>query len=311
MSAFLERVRAFFFARLRVYKEARLSSSMRTPIVPSYFGLAFFVLLLLLLLWVINYRLNLGYALVFILFFVAVFSSVIGASQLSGLVLRMDTPSAVFAGEEGFFPLVVEEDLGRTRGAFFVRHGGDVVECPALLPNQRKRLLLPVKTLSRGVVKMRPLEVFSLQPLGLFVCWHWRFLEAELVVYPKPFGDLPLPFSASLSAGRASSGLLGEEEFYGLRPYVMGDNLARVAWKQSSRGSLMVKQFSGVGGERVLLDYQLAQGDEEMRLSQLAKWIVEADALGHVYALRLPSLFIDFGYGKRHFHRCLKALAVM
>ena len=95
-----------------------------------------------------------------------------------------------------------------------------------------------------------------------------------------------------------------------MRPYVLGDSLSRVAWKRAGRGELLLKQFAGEGAPRVLLDFAALAGGTEQRLSQLAKWIVEAEAQGLSYALRLPDAFFDFGHGREQREACLRALAL-
>ena len=60
----------------------------------------------------------------------------------------------------------------------------------------------------------------------------------------------------------------------------------------------------------MLLDFAALTGGAEDRLSQLAKWIVEAEAQGLSYALRLPDAFFDFGHGREQRETCLRALAL-
>ena len=62
---------------------------------------------------------------------------------------------------------------------------------------------------------------------------------------------------------------------------------------------------AGEGARRAAL-----AGGTEQRLSQLAKWIVEAEAQGLSYALRLPDAFFDFGHGREQREACLRALAL-
>ena len=72
----------------------------------------------------------------------------------------------------------------------------------------------------------------------------------------------------------------------------------------------MLKQFAGEGAPQLLLDFAAIPGGTEQRLSQLAQWIVEAEAQGLSYALRLQQQYFDFGHGREQREACLRALAL-
>jgi len=55
---------------------------------------------------------------------------------------------------------------------------------------------------------------------------------------------------------------------------------------------------------------QLARLDEEARLSQLARWVVDAEAHGELYGLIIPGVTFAPDRGPEHRHRCLAALAL-
>ena len=152
--------------------------------------------------------------------------------------------------------------------------------------------------------------MFCTHPLGAFVTWSWTWLEARVLVYPRPAGDLPLPWQAAEGEGKAQGATSGDDELSGLRPYVLGDSLSRVAWKRYGRGELLLKQFAGEGAPQLLLDFAAIPGGTEQRLSQLAQWIVEAEAQGLSYALRLQQQYFDFGHGREQREACLRALAL-
>src|SRR5256885_10961236 len=46
------------------------------------------------------------------------------------------------------------------------------------------------------------------------------------------------------------------------------------------------------------------------RLSQLARWVIEAEAHGERYGVALPGVLLPPDRGPEHRHRCLAALAV-
>jgi hypothetical protein len=74
---------------------------------------------------------------------------------------------------------------------------------------------------------------------------------------------------------------------------------------------LLTKQFSDGETREQWLDWEDLQGlDSEERLSQLCRWVIDADAAGCRYGLRLPGTRFDIGLGTDHKHRCLEALAL-
>jgi hypothetical protein len=74
---------------------------------------------------------------------------------------------------------------------------------------------------------------------------------------------------------------------------------------------LLAKHFTGAGSRRLRLSWQAtpASACTEARLSQLARWVVDAERRGLEYALELPGGLIDYGTGAAHRHACLAALA--
>ena len=103
----------------------------------------------------------------------------------------------------------------------------------------------------------------------------------------------------------------GDEEWLGLRPFRAGDSPRQVDWKAYARGApLLSKEYGSVTGRPQVFDYDALHGLEpEARLAQLCRWILESDARGQVYGLRLPRLEIAGGRGVQHRERCLSALA--
>ncbi len=50
--------------------------------------------------------------------------------------------------------------------------------------------------------------------------------------------------------------------------------------------------------------------DAERRLSQMVRWVLDAESEGRSYGLRLPEFSQSPGRGELHRHECLKALAL-
>ncbi len=176
----------------------------------------------------------------------------------------------------------------------------------------KHRVDLPVATASRGVVTIDRLKVSTAHPFGLFRAWSWVHTPLEMIVYPRPQGSLPMPSDSGRKSGRRAMGISGADEWYGLRPFRDGDSPRQVDWKAYARGApLLVKEYSSASGEwRTFRFAQLPHLAIEVRLEQLARWVVDAETQGERYGLELPAIRISPDRGPEHRHRCLSALAL-
>ena len=104
----------------------------------------------------------------------------------------------------------------------------------------------------------------------------------------------------------------GDEDFTGLRSYAAGDTPQRIAWKALAREQgLQVKQFNAVQGNELWLDWlQAPSEDPEQKLAILARWILDAEAQGLTYGLRLPGLELAPASGMAQRDDCLRAVAL-
>lgn len=290
--------------------ERVLARARGMPVVPTRFGMALLAVLLVMFVWSINYRLNLGYFLTFLLTIVAMLSAGVTVFQLAGLKVRVRGGEAVFLGEMARFEVVVSEQEGRTRGTFVVAHTWGQEQVSGVLANNAQTIVVEQPTHARGWQEVGDLRLSTTLPFGMFICWQWLWLEGRVLVYPRPDGALPLPSLSPIGEGVRTAAVAGEEDFSGLRAYVAGDALSKVAWKLVGRGELLLKQFEGQAEEGLTLDYAKIQGDVEGRLSQLTRWVLQAQALGLAYALYLPNKVIAQGSGVAHQRACLQALAL-
>jgi uncharacterized protein (DUF58 family) len=106
---------------------------------------------------------------------------------------------------------------------------------------------------------------------------------------------------------------LGEgDDFAGVRAYEPGQSQRQIDWKAVARGHpLMTKQYTAEATGTLYLDFATVPGsDAEVRLAQLALWVIEAERARRSYGLRLRGIEIAPSLGQSHFHRCLRALAL-
>ena len=123
----------------------------------------------------------------------------------------------------------------------------------------------------------------------------------------------PAAARALASAGEGGEHGRGQEDFAGLRQYHRGDSPRHIAWKVAARDQgLLTKQFAGRADAELWLDWDLLPsglGVEE-RLSQLARWVLDAHAAGLSFGLRLPGKTVPMATGEIQREHCLEALAL-
>jgi uncharacterized protein (DUF58 family) len=280
-------------------------------ILPTGAGVAYGLMLAGLLLGAINYGLSLAYLFTFWFAALGVVGMLHTQRNLSGLVVRAGTATPVFAGETALFPLLLDNPGRTARRRVTLRHAAGGIEPVDVPAAGGARLQLAVPAPRRGWLAPGRFAVLSVYPLGLFRCWCVLELDWGVWVYPAPARDaLPLPASRDSADADGSGGVEGDD-FAGLRTYVPGDSSRRIAWKTVARGQApLTKRFAGGGARAIWLDWVSApERDAEARLSRLTRWVLDADAAGRAYGLRLPGQEIAPGTGDVHLRRCLEALA--
>jgi len=284
-------------------------------IVPTRAGLAFGLTLLLLLLASINYQLNLGYALTFLLAGSALASMHMTHASLRGLSLHVKPPAAAFASGRAELELVVTNAGGVRHGLGFGINGPRRERQLAWAQVQaqgQSAVTVGYTAGPRGQHALPLLRAESRFPFGLFRAWSvWR-PAGSLWVYPKP--ETPaaeLPPQRALAGGELPSRATAGGEFDGLRPWRRGDGLRQVVWKKVARtGEMISRDGRESSRQQLWLDWSAARlADPEARLSRLAAWVIEADARGLAYGLRLPGQEVPAGEGGSQRHTALQALA--
>jgi uncharacterized protein (DUF58 family) len=298
----------------------------RVFILPTVPGLAFGVAVLVLLVGSINYSLQLGFLLTFLVASMAVVGMHATHSNLVQLVLRGVRVEPVFAGDVAVFEVTVSNpgtlDRFALRFAFVPtrargrRHKQQAAASTvsAEVPARGVRTVqVPLPAPVRGRLPAPRITVETRFPFGLWRAWAYLTPALEAIVYPKPEDNAPpLPAAAGghdEMVGMAPSG----DDFAGVRPYQAGDAPKLIAWRLAARSDeLSVKQFEAAGGGDLMLEFDALPSSTglEQRLSRLSRWVLDADATHMRYGLRLPGAMIDLGSGAQHRDRCLTALAV-
>ncbi len=288
-------------------------------ILPTKAGWAFAFMLLIMLIGSINYQLNLGYLLTFLLAGCALVSMHLTHGTLKGLTLRMRPVAAVFAQEQAELEIVLTSPGARRHGiglSFFdTRRFGwrqGFTDVPAHGQASARLAMTPAR---RGRHRVPTITVETRFPLGLFRAWSvWR-PAAEVTAWPRPESPPPaLPGSQAIGGeGRLQRRSEGGE-FDGVRAWRRGDTLRNIVWKKVARtGELVSRDTSTPITQEFWLDWNAARvagaGLEE-RLSRLSAWIVEAERSGQPYGLHLPGRDIAPSLGDAHRIATLNVLAV-
>jgi uncharacterized protein (DUF58 family) len=284
----------------------------RLYILPTRAGLAFGALVLTMLIAALNYANSLALLLAFLLAGFALVAMHECHRNLLGLSLLEGAAPPLFADSVGTLRLTLQNASRLARYRVETAVSDDPAVPLDLTAGGRGQVELPIRAQKRGLQRIDRLRVSSSHPFGLFRVWTWVHASIVVIVYPRPAGSLPLPADSGSSAGTWARAAGGSDEWFGLRPFRDGDSPRQVAWKAYAREApLLVKEYSTSGSPLRLLSLEAArQPDIESRLTQLARWVVDAEAAGDLYGLELPGALIPAHRGPDHRHRCLLALAL-
>lgn len=309
------RFRAWWQARLPL-TDAWLLGQRNIYILPTRAGFTFAATLFVMLLAAINYQLNLGYALTFLLAGAGLVSMHLTHGTLRGLTLHLRPTVAGFAGEPARLEVVIDNP-GRERHALALRFedrgawGRAAAWCDAPRQGQASVTLSFVPA-QRGWHAVPTLVIETVFPFGLFRAWAvWR-PAARVLAWPQPERPAPpLPVSAASPGEERPSRRGAGSELDGVRPWRRGDTMRQVVWKKVARsGELVSRETAGTAARELWLDWaDTAGADAEKRLSRLAAWVLLADREGLDAALRLPPRTLPPGQGDAHRRAALDMLA--
>jgi len=318
--SFGARIRHWWHQRQPVTDTWRLTQR-NIYILPTKAGLAFALTLLLMLLASINYQLNLGYVLTFLLAGSGAVSMHLTHGTLRGLTLHLRPVTPVFAGEPARLEIVLT-DPGRQRHGLAVHfhdraaHGASFAWCDVPAQGTDTVRLSSVPPV-RGWHGVATIVVSSSFPLGLFRAWTiWR-PAGKMLAWPRPERPAPpLPAAAVVSGDETRRQRMQGSELDGVRAWRRGDTLRQVVWKKVARsGEMVSRETAGSGRDQLCLDYTAAAvhgraADIEARLSRLAAWVLLAEREGLSYSLHLPGRELPPGHGDTHRRAALDMLAL-
>lgn len=281
----------------------------RIYILPTRHGVTFGFFLLAMLIGSINYGLSLGYVLTFLLGGVSLVGILHTYKNLEGIKVSQAGSTPAFAREQATFHFEFEAP-GRHLALTLAKDGTAPVRFDV---DRIQRASIHVAAARRGRLLPGRFTLSTVFPLGLYRAWSYLQFDHAAIVYPMPGGtSLDVAGMGETGSAQRASQREGSEDFAGLRSWQPGDSPRQVAWKVAARSEVLsTKRFSDVEGGSIMLDWEkLAGMDTEARLSQLTRWVLEAEQMNCRYALNIPGTSIQAGNGLPHQRRCLEALAL-
>ena len=196
-------------------------------------------------------------------------------ARLDLSISRVATPARLRAGSPARIDLAIR-NRARRRTPVLSAHdhvqggrGASVLLAP-LAPGREARIAYRLPTHRRGRLRIGPLDLSLGDPLGLTRSQIRAAGVTDLMVHPRLIDLMPLVAIAGHDPTAdqqpiraiANSG----DEFFALRPYVVGDELKRVNWRASARlDDLVVRQEERpkTGRVTVVLDRRAEVYDDE------------------------------------------------
>ncbi len=204
-------------------------------------------------------------------------------------VARTPSPQKIRVGQEAKITLSISNASTKTSTPIFSAQDNIAGESTAkvLVPPIAKQattsVSYPLHSTTRGVTNVGPLTLAVQDPLGLYKSNSTAAGVQEIIIRPRLLPLRPLDASSGSmkqthTMTQTSKG--NGDEFYALKPYVIGDDIRKVNWKAAARtGELMVRQDEDVklGIVTIVLDTSLAVYDSE----SFERAVVAANSVVH------------------------------
>ena len=340
-----QRLQRWFWARLPQSDHTQLQQR-NLYILPTGAGWLLLATLLALLIASINYQLNLGYLLTFLIAGCACISVPMTHNTLRGLQLHMRPPAPQFANQPVLLDIYLHNPSKRQRLGIGLRLAelgaplpvaaksgaekpSDIppiswCDCPA---QSDQTMQLAWHNNQRGWHALPAIHVETRFPMGIFRVWSiWR-PASSVLLYPAPETpapplpmqyNSPLPVNESMPTQPAQS-KRGDDVPEDVRPYQRGDSLRSIVWKKAAQtGELIVRESNQPFSNDLWLHFDDADAPNngyEAALQRLCAWVQLASAQDMRFGLYLPATAYQAAValgpdtGTAHTQRCLQALA--
>ncbi len=298
---------------------AKKSYSLSNKIIfifPTRFGFVFLLFIALLFLLGTNYQNNV------IILFSYLLASFFITSMLHSFFNLLGVKVTAFGELSGFAQqsLAVKFKLqsNKKRYGYKFQFPEQTRAEISLIEAGETMVKVPFYAQTRGVVKLKRLKIASEYGFGLFTTWTQLDFDLEAIIYPKPepiIGAVDLSNQGDEKESNLQNHTRnyqkGNDDFYALKTYQVGDPLTHVAWKQVARGQgWYTKEYQQNPASRVWLSlHQMPGNTVEQKLSMLCYLLLELNQQGIEYGIDLGSVKIAPSDEQAHFKNCLSALA--
>ncbi|MBX3459157.1 MAG: DUF58 domain-containing protein [Planctomycetes bacterium] len=311
----------------------RLARRLAVLPVPTRLGWYFLGASLLLFTAGSYYRENSFILLSCIPFALLVINAIVVWLNVRGLSLRRELPAEAHAGENFEVGLLLLNHGPIPRFALEL----DDTRLPDLYRDESANLVMAVSPGyvqrcgysaamgRRGKHRLKQCTVSSAFPFGLMRMARVLSFRSDILVYPRP-ARLSEHFEQRLLAaarffGESSVASRGQEEVYGVREYLPGQNVARIHWRTTARtGKPMILELEGRHDASFVLILDTAPVGDPGTLRQRLEAAIGLFA-GLTYFLTRQGVLFRFawygsdvstsraGRGDAHYHAVMEKLA--
>lgn len=158
----------------------------RIYILPTGYGVVFFIILLVILAGAINYENSLGYMLTFLLSGTGFLGMIQTHQNLNHINLQQLSVNPVFCGQVAYFPVQITAGDNKSHFNIKFQSSSDETVNSYIETPEDNIVEIPTLTSKRGIQTPGKIKVFTEFPLGLFHAWSWVELNSHCLVYPDP-----------------------------------------------------------------------------------------------------------------------------
>lgn len=251
------------------------------------------------------------YVFLFFLISVALTGTVYTNRNIDSLSLNPFEEGAVFAQEKNQIPINLKNLSFKESHniSFYIEKNLDPSQIDYLGPHEGKNSEIDWVPEKRGYASLPRIVLQSTFPFGLLKAWRVFYFDKKVLIYPGRRGDFQFPQASLLPDGIDNVGLFRDH-----RLYQTSDSLRRIDWRASARRQeLMVKNLEERNKKALVFKWEHTSSlrEFEIRISQLAVWVDEAEKAGHFYSLDLEGRIVELNRGHTHWKTCMETLALL
>lgn len=227
---------------------------------------------------------NLVYIVLFFVFALAFVASPFGIYNMANLTLTLQSSDRLFAKETSNFYLALTNNKSTESYALKLECMDQSLFIPSLKAYSKEILTLSHTPIKRGKYDIGECLLQSVFPLATIRFVLPLKLTTHKVVYPQPKGT-SLETFLSRQKGRYGQ----ESDFEGITPYTGSAPLSKIHWPSVAKGENALKKFAyEIPLEQLNFDFYTAGKNDEARLSQLTRWVVECEAQNLEFQVQMP-----------------------